>query len=290
MLKDQKLLSVLQRDGFVRFSFLNENEIEQCRKLFSQYDKLHTTKHGQAYHTTFHADNRDLSVLINQKVNTIIKSALDTHFQNYLSLGANFLIKECTAESELAPHQDWTFVDETKYQSANVWIPLQDVDTRNGCLTFLPKSHSILYSHRPSPFSPGIFDKVLPIAKQMMIPIPMKAGEAVVFSHSILHGSVANNSNKRRISLVQGLYSKDAQLQHLFIDKETNMISEYHITVEDFYKMEYLKRPLNIEPFRELIPEFPQLTEQQFLEHYPIPISHRVKQWLKTKFFSSNNG
>lgn len=279
MLRDKELLSILQREGFVRFPFINEIKVNQLCELFGRYDKFHNAE-GKFYHSTFNVGIERLSVKIDSEIQEIIKDSMRECFINYEPIVANFLIKECVEHSELPPHQDWTFVDESKFQSANIWIPLQDVDAQNGCLTFLPKSHLIYSSYRPSPNYPSIFEKVMPLAKKKMTPISVKAGEAVVFYHSVLHGSTANKTNRRRLSIVQGIYSKGAQLEHLFIDEDTNVISLYNIAVKDYYKMEYLKRPVFIKPTIEFCSTFPQLTEKQFLEYYPTSALQKIKQWI----------
>ncbi len=283
MLRNKKHLSALQKEGFATFPFLKKEQIGQLCDLFAKYEDFHNANVslGKFYHSTFHVEKEELSRQINTGIYNIIKNSIDEHFENYSLFVSNFLIKESVQQSELPPHQDWTFVDETQYQSINIWIPLQDVDTKNGCLTFLPGSHSVLYSHRTSPYYPSIFENVMPLVKDKMIPVPAKVGEAVVFYNSTLHGSTPNNWGQRRIVAVQGIYSQGAQLQHLFLDKETGKVSQYDISVEDFLKMEDLKRPAFLNPVREFQPKFPQLTKEQFLEYYSDSTMQKAMRWIK---------
>ena len=279
MLKNKVLLSTLQNQGFVNFPFIEQDRLKKIIDLYAEYEVFHVPD-GKYYHTTFHIGDKQLSTAVNKGIYDLIGESLDFHFENYSLFTSNFMIKESGLNSEVPPHQDWTYVDETLYQSINIWIPLEDVNIGNGCLTFLPGSHSIMYSHRTSPYCPSVFEKVMPLVRSRMKPVPAKAGEAVVFYNSTLHGSTPNISGKKRLAIVQGIYSKEAQLQHLFVDKETGKISQYNISVDDFHKMKNLERPTFLKPVQEFPPQFPQLTKSQFLKHYPESTIKKLKRWI----------
>ncbi len=53
-------------------------------------------------------------------------------------------------------HQNWTFVDEDKFTSVSVWVPLCDVSRFNGTLEVVPKTHNTLTKYR-SPSIPWVF-------------------------------------------------------------------------------------------------------------------------------------
>lgn len=269
ILKDVVLWQQLCEVGYVVFPFLDTVQTDALLQGFKETETAHAFK-DKYHHSTFHTANKQLAEYVNRVIIDNIKTKLDTIAADYKIFAANYMIKESSAESEVVPHQDWTYVDETNFNSFNLWIPLQDVDTTNGCLTFLPNSHKIFFSHRPSPQYPGIFDAVMPQVYSQMIPVEMKAGEAVIFNHATLHGSVPNTSGKRRVNVVLGMYHAKAQLIHLKQSPEEQIIKEYAMEDAGFQEIAnpaYFETHLPQKTYRGI---YEQLTPEEFEKLYPL--------------------
>lgn len=95
-------------------------------------------------------------------------------------------------------HQDWRST-QGSLNCTVVWIPLIDVDEALGSLEVIPGSHlrGLLpaekddwYMHTVDGFKEEEFEKV-----------PMKAGDALIFSAFLIHRSGTNSTNKIRYSL-----------------------------------------------------------------------------------------
>ena len=269
MLRNQDLQKEFELNGFVKFDFLSPSELSQLLDLYKQYESDHVYS-GKYHHSTFHIGQEELAKKVDKEIQAILSGPISKHFKDYNLFVGNFMVKEAHEDSEVVPHQDWTYVDESKYQSLNIWIPLQDVTKDNGCMTFLPKSHNIQPTLRTSPTFVSLFDKVMDKVRENMVPVEMLKGQAVLFSHATLHGSLPNVSGQRRLNVVQGIYSKAAQLQHSFLRKDDNdKIRVYDITVEDFYKLEDLVEPTFLNFKKEIQFDFPSLSEKEFYEYYP---------------------
>lgn len=269
MLKNQNLQKEFELNGFVKFDFLSPIELGRLKDLYMKYEMFHTFS-GKYHHSTFHIGNEELARKVDKEIQDILRNPIEEHFVNYNLFVANFMVKEAHEDSEVVPHQDWTYVDESKYQSLNIWIPLQDVGVHNGCMTFLPKSHNIRPTLRTSPSFVSLFDKVMHLVRENMVSVEMREGQAVLFSHATLHGSVPNHSDKRRVNVVQGIYSKEAQLQHSFLrEEDNNSIRVYNITVNDFYKLEDLVEPTFLKFKEEINFDFPVLSMEEFYQYYP---------------------
>ena len=137
------------------------------------------------------------------------------------------------------PHQDPTLVDEVRGRSMNIWVPLQDVSTENGCLWMLPNSQDEVPMVRPGNGydHPGYYDRVPKGAIWgAMTPIEMSAGEALVYDHRMLHGSKGNSSLTDRVAIVSGLCDRDAQLRFYHAEESDgrHTISEYLMGESDF--------------------------------------------------------
>lgn len=103
------------------------------------------------------------------------------------------------ARGQFPWHQDNGYVDIVPGPNATVWIALDDVDERNGCVWVVPGSHhqGLLPHDKPNADS---WHLQVPVSEPG-IPVPLKAGEAVCFSGYMLHRSLANRSDRPRRAL-----------------------------------------------------------------------------------------
>jgi hypothetical protein len=268
MFKGQGIIDKLNEVGYVVIPFLSDFELEQLRKEYRRFEPFHNFNGENYHHSTFHTKDKLLNEKVMDAIMGVIQPKMDQIVGGYKVFAANFMIKESSEASEVIPHQDWTYVHETLYASYNIWIPLLDVNHSNGCMTVLPKSHNIRLSHRPSPFYPNIFEKVMTEAKSQMIEIPMKAGEAIIFNHATLHGSVPNISGKKRPNAVVGIYNQEAQLIHQRYDSNSNEISEYFVPLENFPEIAYDTYFDFHKPEKVYTPLFPQIDQEEFRSLY----------------------
>jgi ectoine hydroxylase-related dioxygenase (phytanoyl-CoA dioxygenase family) len=107
-------------------------------------------------------------------------------------------------------HQDYPYVMDS-FDAVVFWIPLQDVDETNGCLSVLPGSHSqgLRKLTLVDPDNKnnnkqkmmkiaGVQDIV---AASEKVKVPVKLGDVLVFSTLLLHASGPNVSDRARFTL-----------------------------------------------------------------------------------------
>jgi hypothetical protein len=90
----------------------------------------------------------------------------------------------------------------------NVWVPLIDVDEKNGCLGFLKGSHNFEFTLRGSSitfiatYNKYEDDDILgAMYKQYPLELaPMKKGEAVIYDQRMAHFSYPNQSPSSRLA------------------------------------------------------------------------------------------
>jgi phytanoyl-CoA hydroxylase len=101
-----------------------------------------------------------------------------------------------TGKSEFPWHQDNGYVSIEPANNVTVWIALDDVDTRNGCVWVDPKSHlkGLLPHKKKSADSWFLEIKV----EGDGVPAVLKAGEAVAFTGLTLHRSKLNHTDQAR--------------------------------------------------------------------------------------------
>lgn len=119
------------------------------------------------------------------------------------------LYKPPRSGGEVGWHQDDTYWPSTQSTAGSVslWVPLDDATIDNGCMWYVPGSHTQLLPHEKlwnpeqrKGFYYGIRD--LPAGfEQSAIPATVKAGGIAIHSGALVHGSRANRSNAPRRAL-----------------------------------------------------------------------------------------
>lgn len=260
-LKDVVLNETFVREGYVIVPFLNEEEIHTLTKV---YYENHDEGHEGLY-ATAHASDYDFKKKLNDVILEKMQRSLTLLFDNARPLGGSYIVKYKGENGSLPPHQDWTIVDEEQFFSANIWIPLVDTNEENGAISILPQSHHLLKSIRAVNI-PDPFYQITNHVRQFHKTLPMKAGEALIYDHRLLHASEINKTDTPRLAVVFGIIPEQAEMRYYF--QENGMVSEYESSVDFFFKNEILKGPANLKKLREFKYEIPALTEEDFNQLY----------------------
>lgn len=223
-----------ERNGFVKIPLLSASEVAQLQQNYDTVAAAHEAI-GIPYITTSHSNNAELIAQVDGFLQAIMTPAMGRHFCNHKVLFGNFLLKMPSPDSETDPHQDITFVDEEKYASVNVWVALQDTNEENGCMYILPGSHRFRSTIRPTHSYPWTYEQVKNEIKKNAITIPVKAGEAIIFHHGVLHGSFPNRTSKPRLAAVMAAYHADAQLIHYYLPEGKGyLLQKYQMDKEAY--------------------------------------------------------
>jgi ectoine hydroxylase-related dioxygenase (phytanoyl-CoA dioxygenase family) len=224
--KDKKTQDQFDRDGYVVIDFISPEEAKTIAKKFYE---IHTGLPKGFYSDAFNPDDSTKQDIFSH-TEKIFQEVVDEKFSNIKKLGSTFLCKAPGEEGKVDVHQDWSVVDETKYYSATIWVPTIDTTPENGALRVLPGSHLFFDAYR-GPSLDFCYRDTAKLLWDNMITVPMKAGQAFVLNHAVIHGSGANTSNKERLAIAYGL-----------IPKETNLVF-YH--KKDEGKVEKFEMPDN---------------------------------------------
>ncbi len=113
-------------------------------------------------------------------------------------LGEHAILKPPREGAETPWHQDEAYWDESfEYNALSIWVPLQDATIENGCMQFIPGSHTRgVLPHRPIGNDPRIhgLEVVDAVDTLKAIACPIQAGAATVHSSLTLHYTSANRS------------------------------------------------------------------------------------------------
>ena len=185
--------------------------------------------------STSHSNNGHLIGDVDALIISAMEPYLAEHLNGYNIIFSTLVIKKKGENTYTPPHQDASFVNELEDMAFNLWIPLVDTTAHNGCLRFLPGSHSLPLNPRPAPIHPWAYQSVGEIIVKNMSDVSLKAGEPVAFHGACIHASHPNLSAKERPSVVMAITNSDARwIQYYCSDYQSNTIEEYPMKKENY--------------------------------------------------------
>lgn len=228
---DNSISVDLAQNGFSVFKLLEKTD---CDNLMNFFKELKTPEINK-FQTTVHLNDVDLNHIIDNKIKEILLPKIEQKFASFNTLNGIFYIKPIGKESEFYLHRDWSIVEEEKYTSYHIWVALEEITIHNGALFFLERHHKDKQSLRGSPKLDykgiTLVERVLSVFKRKII--EMTPGDAVIFEHSLRHGSLKNKSNAIRLAAGISIVPKNAPIIHYHqLNKDT--IGMYQID-KDFY-------------------------------------------------------
>jgi len=235
--------------------------------LLNAYQSV-ATAHEQInipYITTSHSNDTALITHVDSILQKVIAPAANKFLSNYNLLFGNYLVKMAVPDSETEPHQDITFVDEMAFASVNIWVALQDTNEENGCMYFLKGSHKLMPTLRPTHDYQWVYENVKEEIKKQSQVFTAKAGDAFIFNHAVIHGSLANKTKQPRIAAVIAAYPSDAQLLHYYLpEREKMKVWQYSMTKEAFLYFKKGEPPAKGIFLKEVDFDFKQLSKTEF--------------------------
>jgi hypothetical protein len=107
-------------------------------------------------------------------------------------------------DTEIGWHQDQAYVPGPADRAVHFWVPLQDVDERNGCMEFMPGSHragGVAHQRR------GHRDESHALVAEGVdgargVSCPLRAGMATVHLPATLHRTGPNRSSGERLAWI----------------------------------------------------------------------------------------
>lgn len=150
-----------------------------------------------SFHCTYLDPDQEYKMAVWTTLNDLVGPFLQANFVNYKTIQAN-LFNKAPGTGVISPHQNLTTVDEEKYTSVSIWVPLQDTTELNGTLHFAPQSHGKFERYRNSNIHWAPMDASIEMSAYQMLPISLKVGQALIFDDSIVHASPDNKSTQNR--------------------------------------------------------------------------------------------
>lgn len=175
-----------------------------------------------------------------RRIDAAIRAAIEEPLRGILPFHrvafCNFAVKPPGGMGVVPLHQDCTFVDENRWDSVGLWLPLRDVGPGDGCLHVVGGSHRFGGSPRAmgEPFRWP--DALADIRAGLLRPVPMRAGEAMLFHPRLFHASEQNESDAVRIAAAAVTVPRESRLWYVHLPRQGGDAEIFE--VEDDYYLE----------------------------------------------------
>lgn len=234
-LRDTDLDAKLRRDGAVIVDAMSEDELDDLREsVLGLYRGESAGQHYSMLSTDW-AYRRSLF----DEVPALIGTMTDRIFDDYDFCVPSLAFKWPGAKSIIGPHQDMSFVDESRFRSYAIWIPLVATSLENGALQILPGSHLALDNLRVMPGDPPWFkDDLEGIETSDFVALETEPGQVVVWDHAVLHASGGNFTDQLRPALLAAFKPVEAELLHYhMVDRGSAEVDVYDGSGEFFKEL-----------------------------------------------------
>ena len=193
------------RDGYIKgIRIFDGAEIASLRAYFDDLLARVIAAGGDSYSisTAHRKYGRVYDVLTHPKIVACVRDLLG---DNVVAWGSHFFCKMPHDGKTVSWHQDSSYWPLTPSKTATVWLAVDDADVENACMQFIPGSQHFghLTYHLSETSENNVLDQTVKNADQLGKPIDveLRAGEVSIHSDLLLHGSKANNSDRRRCGL-----------------------------------------------------------------------------------------
>jgi hypothetical protein len=198
-------IAAFNRDGYIKgIRIFDDEEIAAHRRYLDALLARVMAAGGSSYSImTAHLKYGKVYDLL--RLPRIVAHVKDLLGENVIGWGSHFFCKLPHDGKTVAWHQDAIYWPLTPSKTVTVWLAIDDADPENANMRFIPGSHRLgPRPHRPSTVEESnILDHtaINPQSLDQPVDVELKAGEISMHSDLLLHGSEANNSDRRRCGL-----------------------------------------------------------------------------------------
>lgn len=215
LLRDPHAWEQLDRDGWVVVDLFDDEQVDQLNRRHAELD--HEVTLDRSFAAGFHATIMDGREAYRRCAHDAIAEVVEEPFARTfdgLTLTLTNWLHKSPGGAAVPYHVDWSFVDEDRHRSLSVWAPLVDTDETTGCIGVITGSHRevrfIRAAAHPSYTETDRYGSTLPGSEL----VPLRAGQAVVFDHRLVHFSAPHTGSAARIAITCELVPTGAEVLH----------------------------------------------------------------------------
>ena len=183
----------------------NQDETEANRAYFENLmQKASKAGHNNYSINGWHLHCKGIHKLLHEP--RILDYVEDLIGPDIISTMTHYFSKKPHDEKQVSWHQDASYWPLTPSKVITVWLAIDDVDEHNGPMTVIPGSHI----HGQIPFENSSREENNVLGQSVhdpenwgesKVPFTLRSGQISIHTDLLLHGSEANQSNRRRCGL-----------------------------------------------------------------------------------------
>jgi ectoine hydroxylase-related dioxygenase (phytanoyl-CoA dioxygenase family) len=238
IIRDSEIVNSLNELGVAQVRFTDSSHIDTFQQCFDDLHPQWNEAMKSGYYFSIFGDGKEYRQKIIDMFTPLLLPHIKKLFSNFKILTVIAQVKGVGEESEVNIHQDLTVVEESKYKSYTLWIPLVDSTVENGAISFLESSHIGLRNYRCHTVE-YLFKNTEGFIRNHSQLYPIKTGKALLFDPATLHFSGSNISESPRVSIAVSIVDQDAPTEILFYDKQKPFdgLADRYSVPEDFWMM-----------------------------------------------------
>jgi ectoine hydroxylase-related dioxygenase (phytanoyl-CoA dioxygenase family) len=257
--KDDMHERLFQQRGFVVADLLEESAVGDLWAFFADAfsEKRPVVPHARnlPYYITVFDEDHAHKHRVDELISRHVAPRLPALMIDYEVFYSNFMIK-FPGDGQIEAHQDFNFVDESRFAAFNLWCPLVDTDTSNGGLFVIAGSHNVFRTQR-GPNLPQALTEYNDTLKKFASWVPLRRGQAIIFDHRLIHCSPPNRTQLPRVAVQSVLTPREAPTIHYVFDAPTRRVRAYEVDRQfildnNLWEADLSSRALNHE--QDLIP------------------------------------
>ncbi|MGH9162602.1 MAG: phytanoyl-CoA dioxygenase family protein [Vicinamibacteraceae bacterium] len=193
------------RDGYLKpVRIFDDERIAAIRRYFDDLLARTVAAGGDSYsissaHLRY---GRVYDLLTHPRIVGCVRDLLG---ESVVGWGSHFFCKMPGDGKAVAWHQDASYWPLTPSKTVTVWLAIDRADRENGCMRFIAGSHRVGHlTYRPSDSAEhNVLTQTIENPEQYgaVVNDELEAGEVSIHSDLLLHGSEANESDRRRCGL-----------------------------------------------------------------------------------------
>ncbi|MCB9234546.1 MAG: phytanoyl-CoA dioxygenase family protein [Bacteroidia bacterium] len=278
VLQDSQLQQLYDQNGYVMIDFLDESEfgaLFQLMEELKEEGRQFEMNVESEYKLSFFASSPEWRMKVFQRVSDFFTAKANRFLDDYVPLIINLFDKE-PGGGEVPVHQNWSFVDESRYRSVSVWIPLCDVSRANGTLEVIAGSHDTLTEFR-SPSIPWVFDGLWdPLREKYLQPLNLRRGQAGIIDDAIIHWSSDNDTDAVRSTIQLIMVPREATPIHYYRNPENpEQLEIFAVDAEFFTRFQMHEKPVGVQKIGEINGfHYHKLSEAELVEKVSVRNPH----------------
>lgn len=216
ILLDSERQAEYDAQGYTTVPLLSPSEVQA---LIEGHAALVPQAGGEHIEFDFTRDDRSVMDGVARLLKPLFAGKVSEHFVDHRAVFWTFVIKPPGPHSEMALHDDRTYVEEQHGRSCTIWVPLVDTSPEidNGYLCVVPGSQNVSQAASGTN-TPNWFEAYDRYLRAHSVALTVSAGTGLIYDSKTLHWSPPNRSETVRPAIAVTVVPSGAPLVHVVGD------------------------------------------------------------------------